>query len=452
MAKKETIDKLIDFEFHDDYVVSRGKIFFLYRYFPPNTSIMTADEVADEVVQFSRLLDTLRKPFTIFATDKTEDMSNIKAFYEGLDPKYDYIVSDLLYAIEDTEVKSTSVQRAFYFIYQADNAGDDIYNTIAGHGYRIAKAEKAELSMLLRNYLLREFIMKDIYDITQELDNDPKLKKAKDKVYNREILRRMAPHRIDFGTRTAEQNGFLRKTILIKNFPHEIPATCLQELASLKNTTFTMRLEPMPTSIARKLVDAQIKNRSVYATGGNKTEAIDKKLDEDAIYSFYAEIARNKNAIYRLNVFIEMYGRDKEELAAIEDEVESALITKAITHEKLTYEQKEGFLSVWPLGKDLFINDCNNMPSSTAAALYPCSYSCRLDNEGMLLGQTVTGGNMIVDLWQRDANITNSNYTIIGMSGQGKSWLQKKIILMQRIRGTKIWILDPDNEVRQEVA
>jgi type IV secretory pathway VirB4 component len=64
----------------------------------------------------------------------------------------------------------------------------------------------------------------------------------------------------------------------------------------------------------------------------------------------------------------------------------------------------------------------------------------------MLLGQTVTGGNMFLDLWQRDANITNSNYTIIGMSGQGKSYLQKKIISQMVIRGIVTWILDPENE------
>lgn len=446
MAKKAPIEQLINFEFHDDHITADGHIFFLYRYFPPNISIMTDDEIKEEIAGFARLLDTLRRPFAIFATDKTEDLSNIRLFYENLAPEFDYITTDILSVIEDTEVKSSSVQRAFYFIYQAEDIDGDIYNVFVGHGYHIEKAGKEELSVLMRNYLLREFTMKGIYDITQEIDDDPKLKKIKGKVYNSEIIKRIAPHRIDFGTRYATQNGFLRKTVMIKNFPHEIPATCLQELASIRGTSFTMRLSLMPTGDTRRMVDAQLKNRNIRFSSSRGTQSMDADAETATIREFYQEISRNKNAIYRLNVFIEMYGKDEKELAAVEDEVESCLVTRAITYEKLVYEQKEAFQSVWPLGKDCFVSDCNNMPSTTAAALYPCSYSCRLDNQGMLLGQTVTGGNMFIDLWQRDANVTNSNYTIIGMSGQGKSYLQKKIITLMAIRDIIIWILDPDNE------
>ncbi|MCL1830053.1 MAG: ATP-binding protein [Oscillospiraceae bacterium] len=443
--KKLPIQSLIDFKLQDDHVVSEGKMYYLYRYFPSNISIMTDDELKNEIDNFAKLLDTLRRPFSIFATDKIEDLTEITKFYESLAQEYNYITSDILSAIEDTEVKSSSVQRAFYIVYQASNADDDIQNTLIGHGYNIQKADKKELSVLFRNYLLREFTSTDIYDITTEVDNDPKIKKTKRDVYNREILRRLTPRRIDFETRYATQNDHLRKTIMVKNFPHEIPAACLQEIASIRNTSFHMRLSPMPTGEARRLVDAQIKNRSLQLSQ-QRTKLMDAAIEQDAITNFYLEIARNKSYIYRVSIYIEMYAKDRSELEKIEAEVDSALIGRAITTEKLTYEQKEGFKSVYPLGRDLFLNDSNNMPSTTIAALYPYSYSCRLDKEGMLLGGTVDGGIMFVDLWARDSNVTNSNYCIVGTSGQGKSYLQKKIVTQQVIRGTKVWILDPENE------
>ena len=443
--KKLPIQSLIDFQIQDDHITCEGKIYYLYRYFPSNISIMTEDELRDEIDNFSRLLDTLRRPFSIFATDKIEDLTEIAKFYESLPAEYNYITSDILAAIEDTEVKSTSVQRAFYFVYQASNSDDDIQNILIGQGYQIQKAESRELSVLFRNYLLREFTSTDIYDITSEIDEDPKIKKTKRDVYNREIIKRLTPHRIDFETRFATQSGFLRKTIMIKNFPHEIPAACLQEIASIRNTSFHMHLTPMSTGEARRLVDAQIKNRSLQLSQ-QRTKMLDAAIEQDAITNFYLEIARNKSYIYRISVFIEMYAKDRTELEKIEADVDAALIGRAITAEKLTYEQKEGFKSVYPLGRDLFLNDSNNMPSTTVAALYPCSYSCRLDREGMLLGNTVDGGIMFVDIWARDGNVTNSNYCIVGTSGQGKSYLQKKIVTQQVIRGTKVWILDPENE------
>ncbi len=83
-------------------------------------------------------------------------------------------------------------------------------------------------------------------------------------------------------------------------------------------------------------------------------------------------------------------------------------------------------MSVNPLGHDLYQKEANNLPSSSAAALYPFSYSSRLDERGILIGSTKLGGPFFLDPRQRTAALTNSNFSIIGDSGQGKSTLLKK--------------------------
>ena len=65
----------------------------------------------------TQLFDTLAREIAIFATDKIEDMSEIKRFYKNLAPEYDHLTSDIIAAIESTESRnSAAVQRAFYFI------------------------------------------------------------------------------------------------------------------------------------------------------------------------------------------------------------------------------------------------------------------------------------------------------------------------------------------------
>lgn len=222
MRSRLPIQDLIQFSFADNgiYGGKDGKeLFRFYRYYPPNTDVMTDEEIAQEIEQLCRLFDSLRCPFTMFGTDKIEDMSALKEYYRSLPRRYDHILADVVNEIESTETKSSAVQRAYYFIYKAQSEEDDIYTLIVGKGYKIDRVKNDEMAVLLRNYLVREFINVDIYTIAEEVKNYPNMAKAKPAIYNKEIQRRLCPNRIDFTRDHAEQSGLMRRTLMIKNFP-----------------------------------------------------------------------------------------------------------------------------------------------------------------------------------------------------------------------------------------
>ncbi|MFQ9990759.1 hypothetical protein [Ruthenibacterium lactatiformans] len=112
------------------------------------------------------------------------------------------------------------------------------------------------------------------------------------------------------------------------------------------------------------------------------TERIEADQDAAIIRDFYADINRNHNSIYHVNVFVEIYGSTRNELAEMEKEVIDILAGVSTTSEHLHLEQREAFSSVQPLGTDHFLADANNMPSLTAAALFPFSSSSCLDTHG----------------------------------------------------------------------
>lgn len=176
------------------------------------------------------------------------------------------------------------------------------------------------------------------------------------------------------------------------------------------------------------------------------TERIEADQDAAIIRDFYADINRNHNSIYHVNVFVEIYGSTRNELAEMEKEVIDILAGVSTTSEHLHLEQREAFSSVQPLGTDHFLADANNMPSLTAAALFPFSSSSCLDTHGMVLGNTEDGGPFIYDLLKRTETLTNSNYFTGGVAGMGKSFLNKKIIKFLRMFGVKIYIFDPEGE------
>ena len=90
---------------------------------------------------------------------------------------------------------------------KAQSEEDDIYTLIVGKGYKIDRVKKRRMAVLLRNYLVREFINVDIYTIAEEVKNYPNMAKAKPAIYNKEIQRRLCPNRIDFTRDHAEQSG-----------------------------------------------------------------------------------------------------------------------------------------------------------------------------------------------------------------------------------------------------
>ena len=268
MKSKLPMQELLQFRFGENgiYGGKDGKeLFRFYRYYPPNTDVMTDGEIAEEIEQLCRLFDSLRCPFVMFGTDKVEDMSALKAYYRSQPRQYDHIIADVINEIESTEARSSAVQRAYYFIYKAQNEDDDIYTLIAGKGYKVDRVKNEELAVLLRNYLVREFTNVDLYTIAEEVKNYPDMVRAKPAVYNKEIMRRLCPNRIDFTKDHAEQSGVLRRTLMIKNFPSQIPPRALYTVASMRNTSFTMRLTPLQKDSARKLINEQLRNKAVMA-------------------------------------------------------------------------------------------------------------------------------------------------------------------------------------------
>lgn len=79
-----------------------------------------------------------------------------------------------------------------------------------------------------------------------------KTKKVLDKntYFKSELARRLSPQRMQFDIHEVAQNDFLRRTIMIKNFPSVLIGKCiLARIAQIKNTTFSMHIYPYDGSL-----------------------------------------------------------------------------------------------------------------------------------------------------------------------------------------------------------
>ena len=208
-----------------------------------------------------------------------------------------------------------------------------------------------------------------------------------------------------------------------------------------------MRFVPLLEHKAEALINNQFNNKTAKRRNSKKvTEKIDAETDEQNIEQFYRDLQEGQNKIFLTNIFIEFYAENEKELINLERKIKNVLSGNKITYDVLRFEQKEGFIGVSPLGKDLFTESANNIPSNTLAQLYPFSFSNRNDENGLFLGETVDGGYVFLDFDLRSEEITNGNFSIVGVSGQGKTWLMKKINSQMIFSKHSVFILDPDKD------
>jgi Cdc6-like AAA superfamily ATPase len=112
------------------------------------------------------------------------------------------------------------------------------------------------------------------------------------------------------------------------------------------------------------------------------------------------------------------------------------LQAEALKHISATYPKLDKINQI--AGRPFFI--------STFADGLPFASAGYSDRTGIYLGRDSFDGVVLYDFWEKSAMRSNSNITITGMPGQGKSTIMKHIIISMFARGTKVIIIDPEGE------
>lgn len=165
------------------------------------------------------------------------------------------------------------------------------------------------------------------------------------------------------------------------------------------------------------------------------------------VVTLMANLRKNKEPLLHCSVFIELKAKSKQKLKELQTDIAMELTRSKIEVDRLTLRQKEGFLSVNPIGSNQFgLLYERVLPASSVANLFPFNFSGKTDPNGLYIGRDKYGTNILVDFDRRTEDKTTSNILILGNSGQGKSYLLKLILTNIRESGKKILCLDPEAE------
>lgn len=214
------------------------------------------------------------------------------------------------------------------------------------------------------------------------------------------------------------------------------------ELFTIPGTNVVINFGTANRDEVIKSVNKSIKEiRYRYTSEKDASGQQDLQIQLEALKTLLLQFQLGNEGIHNSTFYI-MYQ------TAQEDKVRQVFQGQGFVLNKLPFMQFEGFTSMLPVcGKDLLPTCSRHLQSSTLAATFPFINNLFMDKGGNYLGDFRYP--IFWDMWERapqNKSRLNSNLCVIGQSGSGKTYTQKKILMQQRVQGTKIFVLDCEDE------
>lgn len=227
----------------------------------------------------------------------------------------------------------------------------------------------------------------------------------------------------------------------------------LSQLADRNGVTLRIYHRLVEAMEQRKIIQNATRRNKMKSGGNDMNDTIEAEGNLQDVIELLANLRKNREPLLHCSVFIELKAKDMDSLRELQSEIAMELTRSKMSVDRLTLRQKEGFLSVLPVGFNQFGAQYERvLPASSVANFYPFNFSGKTDPHGLYVGRDKYGTNILVDFDRRAEDKTTSNILILGNSGQGKSYLLKLILTNLRESGKRIICLDPESEYHELCA
>lgn len=266
------------------------------------------------------------------------------------------------------------------------------------------------------------------------------------------LLDILSPPAIKFGQRSIQVGDVYQRVLVITDYPPRVGRAWLSRLATMPGVTVSIHIKPTdPYDLVQSIKISLGELEAKMNTAKNqvaKTRAEQQYQDAQLLLR---KLDQEKQQVSDVVVTLLLTANDPDHLNDRSKQVESTLSASGIRARTPVFRQEEAYLTVGPWGilkPEIMDLGARNMPSETIAASYPFVYSGINDEDGILLGNDKSGGIVLVDFWKREGSRTNTNMTVMGRPGVGKSTAIKKILYNEYGQGTRIIIIDPEREYK----
>lgn len=184
----------------------------------------------------------------------------------------------------------------------------------------------------------------------------------------------------------------------------------LSQLADRNGVTLRIYHRLVESMEQRKIIQNATRRNRLKSGGNDVNETIEAEGNLQDVIELLANLRKNKEPLLHVSVFIELKARSMEKLKELQSDIAMELTRSKISVDRLTLRQKEGFLSVLPVGANQFGAQYERvLPASSVANMYPFNFSGKTDPHGSYVGRDKYGTNILVDFDRRAEDKTTSN-------------------------------------------
>lgn len=277
-------------------------------------------------------------------------------------------------------------------------------------------------------------------------------KKVNNFEVNNYVLDLITPTGIQFGTNDFWFGSNIAKVLLVMNYPNRVKIGWLSRIANMEGIICSIHANP--TNSGNLIEDISKSMGELQSKISNGGSALMIKRAEQAYQDaekLIEKIDLEQENIFYITIAIMVIATSKDELERKSKRIQSMIAGSKMKARPVNFIQEEALETASPYGKcpDLIKDMASrNMPVSTLAGAFPFNTSGLNDGKGMLFGKDNAGGIILMDIWKRGEDRTNSNWVIMGQPGTGKSTAVKHIFTNEYSQGTKIIIIDPEREYK----
>ncbi|MDN5347391.1 MAG: hypothetical protein PWP65_955 [Clostridia bacterium] len=267
------------------------------------------------------------------------------------------------------------------------------------------------------------------------------------------LLDILCPQALDFGPRQMTFGEQLARVLVITDYPPRVGPAWLARVAGLPGVICSIHVVPTdPAGLVLSVNRAIGELTGRLEMGGNalliqRTEQALKDAQE-----LLRKIDQEQQQVFFVVVVLLILAPDQETLDRRTRQMEAALAAAGMRGRVAVFRQEEGLQAAGPwavLPAGIREAGARNMPAETVAASFPFTASGINDGSGVVLGKDRDGGLVLVDIWKRGGDRTNSNWTVLAKPGAGKSFTVKLLLLRELAQGSRVIIIDPEREYRQ---
>lgn len=169
----------------------------------------------------------------------------------------------------------------------------------------------------------------------------------------------------------------------------------------------------------------------------------------DNLYQQRERLELNYENIFYVEIATNLYSDSLDDLNKETQKLDNKLKGRKIYLMPSILRQDEGYKTALPYGKAYIDDMYRNLNSGALTACFPF-YNSEISHEnGIFIGANLsTGTPILIDFYDRSL-LNNSNITVFGQAGSGKTFLVSLLTMRSALRGIRTSIVDPEGEYKK---